>query len=69
VAKGLGGDFLSEVTVNNLAWLYRDADRRGITPGLHLNAIVTTFRVAHALGPGPDDTNEILGEIERGLST
>ena len=69
IAKGLGGDILPEMTVDNLAWIYRDAIKRGITPGAHLNAIVTTFRVttfrvASALGPGPDNPNAIIDQVE-----
>ena len=69
IAKGLGGDILPEMTVDNLAWIYRDAIKRGITPGAHLNAIVTTFRVAHALGPGPDDLNTVIDQIEGGMQS
>ncbi len=45
LARDLGREYLSEVSVDNLNFVQRDAALRGLTPSRSLDMIITAFRV------------------------
>ncbi|MBA4180311.1 MAG: hypothetical protein C0506_06960 [Anaerolinea sp.] len=47
-----------------LAWWAAGALLTGAVPGREISALCTLIRVLHALGPEPDDEQEVLAELE-----